>query len=511
MKLPLRVSVVLRVAAVNVLVFGAGLVWLRGFAREERRVQEAEYSVLVGDLFDDVLDTRGVLKASGILLWSSWNQFDDAVIVHVARQGTGESEPRGVFLNPLGSSHRSLEFDQESILADIRRAVETGASLTTERGIAVPVRDPNGDVWGGCWVLPKLTLTTGTLFRRLVPWFFVSTLLLTLGTFSALRVLVLDPVRQLAGVAARMAQGDLSVRVPEPDRHDEVSELVRSFNSMAAEVQGFSARLEREVELATEQARVAESAAMTQRRLAATGELAAGIAHEINNPLGGMLNALEVLQREDLPPEKREQYNQLLKSGIERIRETVGRVLRLAPRKAVTELVSLATPIGDALGLVRHRAEELGIEIRLRRGARDRRAGEEGALALFADLPPVLGEANELGQAVLNLLVNAMDAFEDAPVRARGRIEISLAQEGDELHLAVEDDGPGMDEALFERAPDLFFTTKATGKGTGLGLAIVHNVVHAHGGRVILSNEPGRGFRADIFLPVAQGRGEDAP
>ena len=87
-------------------------------------------------------------------------------------------------------------------------------------------------------MLPKLTLTTATLFRRLVPWFFVSTLLLTLGTFSALRVLVLDPVRQLAGVAGRMARGDLSVRVPEPNRHDEVSELVRSFNSMAGEVQG---------------------------------------------------------------------------------------------------------------------------------------------------------------------------------------------------------------------------------------------------------------------------------
>src|SRR5439155_14452704 len=122
------------------------------------------------------------------------------------------------------------------------------------------------------------------LSLSLFPWFLVSTLVLTLGTFWILRRYVLDPVGELARGSERLASGQLSARVPEPARLDELSDLIRRFNAMAATVQGFNERLAREVEVATEQVRRAEATAMTQRRLAATGELAAGVAHEINNP-----------------------------------------------------------------------------------------------------------------------------------------------------------------------------------------------------------------------------------
>src|SRR5262249_35837030 len=142
--------------------------------------------------------------------------------------------------------------------------------------------------------------------------------------------------------------------------------------------------LEREVARATEKARAAEAAAMTQRRLAATGELAAGVAHEINNPLGGLLNAAESLSRENLPEAKRAQYESLLRNGLERIQATVGRLLRLAPRQAKPQPVALVQPVIDAIALVQHRASEQRVALEFTCG-RERADAEERARAL----PPV--------------------------------------------------------------------------------------------------------------------------
>src|SRR5262249_31029633 len=168
----------------------------------------------------------------------------------------------------------------------------------------------------------------------------------------------------------------------------ERADLIRQFNAMATTVQGFNTTLEREVARATEKARAAEAAAMTQRRLAATGELAAGVAHEINNPLGGLLNAAESLASEDLSEAKRSQYQALLHGGLERIQATVGRLLRLAPRAARPQPIVLLQPVHerdrvehgleeddrlrpivllqpvlDAIALVQHRAGEQEVAI----------------------------------------------------------------------------------------------------------------------------------------------------
>jgi signal transduction histidine kinase len=383
----------------------------------------------------------------------------------------------------------------------------------------LPITLRTGERWGACWYRPHAARGVAvTVIGRILPWFAVTLLVATLIMLFAVRRLVIDPVTSLAAAAGRVEGGDLSARAVEPARNDELASLVRGFNAMAAQVEHFSASLEREVEVATDQARRAETAAMTQRRLAATGELAAGIAHEINNPLGGLLNAMERLERQDLTLERRKEYVALVRSGLGRIRETVGRLLRLTPRAPEVGQVYLAGPIGDALGLVRHRALLQSVRFVLADGhgaardafARDGRPGEvsgegsdgdvAGALALWRDLPPVRGAANELGQAVLNLLVNALDALE---ARSSGEVRIELAEAPGVQRITVSDDGPGVDEETLARAADPFFTTKEQGRGTGLGLAIVHHVANAHGGRVLLWSRPGRGFRVELELPVA--------
>ncbi|MDF1839274.1 MAG: histidine kinase dimerization/phospho-acceptor domain-containing protein, partial [Planctomycetota bacterium] len=128
--------------------------------------------------------------------------------------------------------------------------------------------------------------------------------------------------------------------------------------SMAAEVEGFGERLGREVKEATDAVRRAEATATTQKRLAATGELAAGIAHEINNPLGGMLNAVEVLQRPETGGDKRARYLALVGDGLRRVQGIVGAVLRLAPRSGATGPVRIADTLSASFGLVEHRIKE---------------------------------------------------------------------------------------------------------------------------------------------------------
>ena len=496
MRFPLRLRVLGLVFLVNAAVFGAGLVYLAG-RLADARVQEVPL------VLDDVLSTTivpgGDLKVAEILSSRQWRHFADAIVVdkHLDRS-RGTIQPQGVFLNPLGSAGRSATFDRSAVLADIAAAIDTGGRVEGREGSAVPVYDPSGNLWGGCWYRLEPSVDTRELVSSLLPWFVLSTLLLTLGTFFIMRRFVLDPVASLARGSERLSAGDLAVRLPEPQRRDELSDLIRRWNAMAETVQGFNETLAREVARATEQARTAEAAAMTQRRLAATGELAAGVAHEINNPLGGLLNAAEALSRENLPKEKRAQYLGLLSSGLARIQATVGRLLRLAPRTARPQPMSLAQPIADAIGLVQHRAAQQQVAIEL---TCEGRAGD--ALERVQALPPVLGEANELAQAVLNLLVNSLDALEGA---RGGRIAIDVRREGASLVLAVVDDGPGVPPEELPRVADAFYTTKEVGKGTGLGLAIVHNVASSHGGRVELRSRPGEGFRAEIHLPVRDVR-----
>ncbi|MEE8469416.1 MAG: HAMP domain-containing sensor histidine kinase [Planctomycetota bacterium] len=499
--MPLRLRVILLVTIFNVAVFGGGLVWFTRRLSTARQNSQTLSEELVVERLRGLIDSLvGERVAGEVIRWEHWARYEDALVVQLREFEPGwglDPDVSGLFLNPLGSGHRPPLWDQDQILADIRLAATEQRSIQNERGLSVPLRLISGKLWGGVWLKPRRDDVALDLLRELSPWFLLTTVLLTLSTLIGMRSLVLEPVRRLARGAMRLSSGDLTARVQGSSRNDELSDLVRSFNAMASEVQGFNARLAHEVEVATEAVREAEAAIMTQRRLAATGELAAGIAHEINNPLGGMLNALEVLQRSEVPAAKRAQYHRLLQGGLERIRQTVGQVLRLAPRETRIEPVIMADPLGDALGLVRHRAAQQETSLVLDGLGGRREFGGTDSLEPWRALPSVRGQQNELGQAVLNLLVNSLDALESG-----GTVTLGLERAGGALHLWVVDDGPGMDAELIGRAADPFFTTKDTGKGTGLGLAIVHNVVSGHAGRVRFSSPPGGGFRVDVELPL---------
>ncbi len=474
-----------------------------------RRAEAVERGGELVSTLRSLIQPQGGLNTAPLLRWSGWPAFEDALVLddNLVAQPGGGIAPEGIALNPLGAARRDARFDASLIYRQMEHAIRTGDVVDDIAGGRVVPIDTPGGVWGACWyrIAPDARRT-----RQLALMFVVllgtTTAAIAAVLFFALRRDVLDPVSRLTRAARRVAAGDLEVRV-ERANDDELGALTDTFNAMVEDVRGFNTRLQHEVRVATEQARAAEAAAMTQRRLAATGELAAGIAHEINNPLGGLLNAVERLQRDDLPPAKRAQYLALLTSGLERIRDTVGKLLRFTPRQARLGPVILWGPAFDALGLIRHRANKSGVELHIAASV-DGPAFDPFDPATperFADLAPIDGHAHEIAQAVLNLLVNALDALEesDAPTK---RVRVVLRRDRDPALgacavLEVHDNGPGVERSELGRVLDLFYTTKEVGRGTGLGLALVHNVVTGHGGRLELDSAPGAGFHVRAWLP----------
>ncbi|HYC78336.1 MAG TPA: ATP-binding protein, partial [Planctomycetota bacterium] len=408
-----------------------------------------------------------------------------ATVVRLREGGRGPRE----FFNPRAA----LVFDRgalspEHAAAMVEQSFERGVIGDGLR-VAGPIR-VDGARWGGLYLSaadPAREVRTYDPVRLLGDVAVIAALA-TVVSLAALYLFlarnVVRPLEDLGGVAAAFAAGDVSRRVRTLDRGDEIGRTLAAVNGMLELVQDYRANLERRVaEQLDVISRKNRELALAQR-LAATGTLAAGVAHEINNPLAGMLNAVGRLKRAASDDARREKYLALLEENIERIGAIVRRLLDLSPRRAEAGPVDLGDLARSTLELVRFRAEKQGVALDLD----------------VRPTPVVLGDRHELSQALLNLVINALDA---CPKGAR--VSVRVGEEDGAAALDVVDDGPGMSPDVQARAFDLFFTTKEAGKGTGLGLAAVHHAVTASGGAVRLESEPGRGTAVRIRLPAAGG------
>jgi signal transduction histidine kinase len=340
------------------------------------------------------------------------------------------------------------------------------------------------------WSQPAPAVATA---QRVYVFVLVGVLLLTVVSWRLLSRLVVVPLGSLAGAADRIAGGDYAARVPTAGSGDEFDRTAQAFNRMAREVGEYQGQLEDRVLQALKRIQKAEQHLAIAQRLAATGKLASGIAHEINNPLGGMRNAVRALARGDLDPKKTAEYLELVQDGLARVEETVKKVLTFTPRSVEPRPTDLAEVARKAVALARHRIERKGVRL-VEHVPWDR------AVRVF-------GDPHELQQVVLNLLLNAVDAVPDLAARSPGggteggAVELEVREEGDAVLLRVTDDGAGMTPEVMAQCFDLFFTTKEVGEGTGLGLAVVHNIVTNHGGRIEVESAPGKGATFRVYLP----------
>lgn len=230
-----------------------------------------------------------------------------------------------------------------------------------------------------------------------------------------------------------------------------------------------------------------EASVLSSEKLSAIGTLAAGVAHEVNNPLGGILNCLYNLRNTKLPEERKLEYIKFMEDGIKRAQNIVRQLLDFSQQHTPElQLVDVNQTIEGLIPLFGHYIK--GREIRL-----VRRLGH--------GLAPLLADKHQIEQILVNLILNAIQAVDGG-----GVIEVSTMHEGEWFCIMVSDNGCGIPDGNLSKIFDPFFTTKGVGEGTGLGLSVSRGIIESHKGKIEVRSRPGKGSVFKVYLPVISER-----
>ena len=308
-------------------------------------------------------------------------------------------------------------------------------------------------------------------------------LLLLLGNSVLTAIYVETLIRPILGLnetMKRAGRGDLTTRAA-VRRGDEVGELAGAFNRMMDEL-----------EEARELERTRQSQLAHTEKMVAMGTLAAGVAHEVNNPLAGILTCLETLRASPDDLELRDRYLELVEDGIRRISHTIQTLLDFSrPREMRPEPTSINHNLHHVAELVDYHLRKTGIQVRFELDDED---------------PTVMADHFQMEQLFLNLVLNAMQAM------ARGGVlTLRTRLRSGRVVAEVRDTGEGIPEGIRDRIFDPFFTTRTVGEGTGLGLAVSYSIVSAHGGTIEVESTVGRGSTFRVILPARRPYDEEVP
>ena len=309
------------------------------------------------------------------------------------------------------------------------------------------------------------------------------------------------PLNDLDNGAERLASGDLENTIPVRSK-DEFGHLAKSFNSMTralrksrVDLEDWGRTLEQKVEEATGELKKAQAESARSEKLASVGLLAAGIAHELNNPLTGVLT-FSYLVRKNLPDGSPDAEDlDLVIRETKRCAAIIRRLLDFSrektPEKAFSNLNAL---IDETIQLVAQAAQLNDIEI---------------TTNLDDKLPAIWLDDNLIRQVIMNMMVNAQHAINsNGLINIRTRLLAasdcpeSITEPREMAEITITDSGCGIPEDDLQRIFDPFFTTKGVGKGTGLGLSVSHGTIEAHGGIIEVESIVGKGTEFRIYLPI---------
>ncbi len=303
------------------------------------------------------------------------------------------------------------------------------------------------------------------------------------------------PVRTLVQAMQRAERGDLTARTPE-DREDEVGQLSRGLNRMLERIGSFQTELARQVAAATAELRTvnqrlfaAQQQIARNERLAAAGELATVMAHDVGTPLTAVSGHLQLLAEAVCDPSVKERL-ETIQAQVDRSVTAAKRFLDAARPQPSRAPVDLNALLEDLLILVSPEVQRKGIVV---------------ARSLSPGLPPVSADPGQMQELFLNLITNALEAMGRGGTLSLATEGINRDEKTSDVRVIVADTGPGIPPEILARAFEPFFTTRGEAGGTGLGLAICRRITRDHGGTVRLDSQPGRGTQAIVELPVRTG------
>lgn len=356
-----------------------------------------------------------------------------------------------------------------------------------------PIRNISGEVIGILYVgileKPYLDTTRRVMFTFTIIAALCVVLLLVILYFSTTRIT--KPLQKMVVATQHIAKGDLSHKV-EVESSDEIGYLADSFNKMTANLRTANDKLiewgktlEKKVEERTKELTKMQAHLVQSEKLASLGKLAAGIAHEINNPLGGILIYSHLLLEDT---QKDSPYYKNLKKIVKetsRCKDIVKGLLEFArPEEPKMTHIHVNKIADKSLSIVESQALFQNIQIQRN---------------YSSELPKIVGDSAQLQQVFTNIILNAAEAMDGS-----GTLTISTSKNdsSDSIDVSITDTGHGIKEEDKKSLFEPFFTTKEVGKGTGLGLAISYSIIQKHKGSIKVDSEPGKGSTFTVKLPI---------
>jgi two-component system NtrC family sensor kinase len=326
-----------------------------------------------------------------------------------------------------------------------------------------------------------------------------ATIIFLISTFFILRISywvigsATAPIKRLSEAVASFAEGQFG-QVVSTKRGDEIGKLVVGFNLMAEKLKKAYADLEGKIDASNKELQIAyqmliqrQEQLIQSEKMAALGQLSAGIAHEIRNPLTSIKIFIQSLEQESDGEENQKEDFRIILKEIDRINEHITLFLDFArPEEPLFQAMNINELVREPLNLLTAKLKKGGIH---------------PVVSLAEDHPPVEGDRKQLAQVVLNLLLNAVEAMpQGGTLTIASTVTVNPESRQEFLQLIVKDTGPGVSEKDRPHLFDPFFTTKAG--GTGLGLSVAYSIIQKHKGRIEVESELGKGASFILSLPV---------
>ncbi len=363
-----------------------------------------------------------------------------------------------------------------------------------------PIKNINNKIIGILYVgmleKPYLDITNRVMLTFIIIASLCVVLLLVILYFSTTRIV--NPLQKMVVATQKISAGDLTHKV-EVSSKDEIGYLADSFNQMTADLEAANEKLiewgktlEKKVEERTKELTEMQAHLIQSEKLASLGKLAAGIAHEINNPLGGVLIYSHLLLEDT---DKNSPHYENLKKIVKetsRCKDIVKGLLEFArPKEPEMSLVNINEIVERSLSIMERQALFQNIKIKK---------------SYVSNLPKIAADSAQLQQVFVNIIINAAEAM-----NGNGILTLSTSLNGDGTFIEIKfsDTGHGIKEEDRKRLFEPFFTTKEVGKGTGLGLAISYSIIQKHQGTIEVKSEVAKGSTFKVRLPVMSEHKDD--